>query len=447
MTRLGGHSLAKYATGTLIGTSEGRGWNGLLAERWRNPEGDLGEVEVRDTEVIVMIDGNLPISRRGDGKLEHCHAVPGTVWLCPNGVHEDMVHLYGDVRESIHLFLPASPLSRTAIEDMGIDPDKVELCYEGGFRDPLIEGVARAVRAEMRDPAPAGKMLSETLAVALGAYILRYHSNLRPASVPLPSARGALDSRRLRRVTDFMEAHLADGLTIERLASEACLSPFHFARAFKAATGTAPHRYFTNRRIARARALIAEGKLSIAEVAAQCGFLSETHFVRWFKRSTGATPSEYRSDGDSADRTSRPREGRRRWDKSDFRIERRNDVLSVRLYGRLDTAAADMFAMALRDATVATDKAVILDFGEVSYIASAGLRSVLMAARNLGRQEARLVLCAVSDPVRQAFAARGFDRVLPIHKTMAEALASLEGRSGGGDEARRDIRATAPPGP
>ncbi len=295
MARLGGHGRAKYTTGTRLGTSDGRGWSGLLAERWRHSEGDLGEVEVRDTEIIVMLQGGLRVRRRGDGRLQQCEAVPGTIWLCPAGVREDMIRLYGEVRESIHLFLPASPLSATALREIDVDPDTVGLHYEGGFRDPLIEQIARAIHGEMIDPAPGGKMLVETLATALGVHVLRHHSSLEPASISLPAARGALDPRRLRRVTEFIEAHLGEGLTIEALASEACLSPFHFARAFKAATGTAPHRYLTDRRIGRARALIAEGRLPLAEIAEQCGFSSQPHFTRWFKRIVGITPGAYRA--------------------------------------------------------------------------------------------------------------------------------------------------------
>ena len=240
MRRLVGHGPAKYPTGTRLGTSEGQGWKGLLAERWRNPAGDLGAVQVRDTEIIVMLQGRLLVRRRGDGEIQHCNAVPGTIWLCPAGVYEDMIHLYGEVRESIHLFLPAVPLAETALREINVDPARVSLRYEGGFRDPLIEQIARNIHAEMLDPAPAGKMLVETLASALGAHVLRNHSNLDSASVSLPVARGALDPRRLQRVKDLIETSPGADLTIEALAKEACLSPFHFARAFKAATGMAP---------------------------------------------------------------------------------------------------------------------------------------------------------------------------------------------------------------
>ena len=295
MPQFGAHSLAKYITGTRLGTSDGRGWKGLRAERWRNSEGDLGEVETRDTEVIVTIEGRLPIRRRGDGRLQHCDAVPGTIWICPAGVHEDMIHLYGEVRESLHLFLPASPLSETALREMDVDPDKVSLRYDGGFRDPLIEQIARNIRAEMLDPAPGGDMLVETLASALGVQVLRQHSNLESASVSPPAARGALDPRRLRRVRDLIDTQLGKDLTIETLANEACLSPFHFARAFKAATGMAPHGYLTERRMEQAKAWISEGR-PLAEIAYRLGFSSQAYFTKWFKRLVGATPGTYRAD-------------------------------------------------------------------------------------------------------------------------------------------------------
>ena len=286
---------AKYTTGTRLGTSLDRGWKGLLAERWRHSEGDLGEVQPRATEVIVMLRGRLHVRRRGDGRLQQHDAVPGTVWICPAGISEDLIRLYGEVRESLHLYLPASPLSETALRELDVDPDKVGLRYDGGFLDPLIEQIARAVHAEMLDAAPAGKMLVETLAAALRAHMLRNHSNLAPASVSLPSVRGALDSRRLQRVKEFIDSHLGEDLTVETLASQACLSPFHFARAFKAATGTAPHRYVTGRRIEYAKSLIAKGRLPLGIIAEMCGFSSQSHLTRCFKRIVGVTPGALRA--------------------------------------------------------------------------------------------------------------------------------------------------------
>ena len=123
------------------------------------------------------------------------------------------------------------------------------------------------------------------------------HSNLESASVRLPAVRGTLDPQRLRRVKDFIDAHLGSDLTIETLANEACLSPFHFARAFKAATrdGTAM-RTLRNGRIEQAKSWIREGR-PLGEIAYKLGLSSQAYFTKWFKRLVGATPGRYREGG------------------------------------------------------------------------------------------------------------------------------------------------------
>ena len=295
MVLLAGHGRAKYTTGTLLGSSRDRRWSGLLAECWTHGEGELAEFLPRETEIAVMLEGRVHLRRRGDGRLQHSDAVPGMIWLCPAGVREDMIKAYGDIAEMIHIYLPAMLLSETTLRELDVNPEVVRLHFDGGFRDPLIERIARAIHAELLDPAPAGKMLVETLGAALGIQILRRHSNLERAAISLPSVRGALDPRRLRRIAEFIDAHLSEDLTVETLANEACLSPFHFARAFKAATGTAPHRYLTDRRIEHAKSLIAEGCLPLVEIADVCGFSSQAHLTRWFKRIVGTTPGAYRA--------------------------------------------------------------------------------------------------------------------------------------------------------
>ena len=293
MRRFGATGNGKCSTGVRLGTSEGRAWKGLLAERWRHSEGELAEREVGANEIAVLLDGSLPIRKRHDGRLEMVDGVPGMISLCPRGVREDMICLYGEIRESLYLALPESLLSETALSEIDVDPARVRLNCEPGLRDPVIEQIAQAIRAEMINPEPAGGMLVEALVSVLGVHLLRHHSNLNSTTVPLPLARGALDLRRLRRVKEFIEAHLGEELSIEVLAKESRLSPYHFARAFKAATGTPPHSYLMDRRAEKAKCLIAEGRLSLYEIAQTCGFSSQAYFTTWFKRLCGVTPGAY----------------------------------------------------------------------------------------------------------------------------------------------------------
>lgn len=297
MSRILGHGQAKYMTGRLQASSRSRGWSSMLVERWCHAAGDLGDVKPRDTEVIVMFDGRLRVRRRGDGRLQYHEATPGTVWLCPAGIGEDMIHLYDEIDDSLHMYLPASPLSDSAFEELGLNPDTVRLRYEGGFHDPFIEQIGRAVRAEMMQPGPFGALFVDTMASALSVYLLKTYSSAAPQAAALPAARGGLDRRRLARVVDFIEDNLGRELGLDELARVACLSPYHFVRSFRSAVGQTPHRYLMERRVARARALLKSGGVPLSQVADACGFASQAHFTSAFKRAVGTTPGAYRLGG------------------------------------------------------------------------------------------------------------------------------------------------------
>jgi AraC-like DNA-binding protein len=103
-----------------------------------------------------------------------------------------------------------------------------------------------------------------------------------------------LDHVRLRRVLDYISAHVADEVTLAALARVACLSTFHFARMFTLAVGVPPHRYVSRMRLENAMAEIAAGRLPLAQIASNASFSSQASFTRAFRRATGMTPAEYR---------------------------------------------------------------------------------------------------------------------------------------------------------
>jgi AraC family transcriptional regulator len=100
-------------------------------------------------------------------------------------------------------------------------------------------------------------------------------------------------------VGDLIDAHLAATLTLDRLAATVHLSPHHFARAFKATVGLAPHAYVTARRMDRARSLLRDTDRPVADVATAVGFTNLSHFRRVFRAHAGDTPAAYRADARS----------------------------------------------------------------------------------------------------------------------------------------------------
>jgi AraC family transcriptional regulator len=161
-----------------------------------------------------------------------------------------------------------------------------------GVQDELVNQIGLSVLSEMMCPTAAGRMLVETSSLLLAARLAHSHFETGLIRSPIPSGH-RLDDRRLRRVLAYVEEHLADDIAVADLANVACLSIFHFTRAFAATMGVPPHRYVRRRRLESAKTMIATGS-SLSEIAFNCQFSSQSSFTRAFRRATGMTPAEYR---------------------------------------------------------------------------------------------------------------------------------------------------------
>jgi AraC family transcriptional regulator len=131
----------------------------------------------------------------------------------------------------------------------------------------------------------------------IGPFALRLLPSL-PTDPRRGKARENYQSRlapwQLKRVTEFINANLADTLQLCDLAALSGLSPSHFGRAFKGSTGLPPHRWHLNQRIERARAMLADAGASLADVACATGFADQSHFTRVFSRTVGRSPGAWR---------------------------------------------------------------------------------------------------------------------------------------------------------
>ena len=107
--------------------------------------------------------------------------------------------------------------------------------------------------------------------------------------------------------------------------------------------------------------------------------------------------------------------------------EREGDTLVAKAEGRIDGTNAREFQDDLDSVIEEGDRAVILNFQDLMYISSAGIRVVLMTAKTLQRREALFALCSLSEPVREIFEVSGFDKIIPIHASQDEAISALGG--------------------
>jgi AraC-like DNA-binding protein len=92
----------------------------------------------------------------------------------------------------------------------------------------------------------------------------------------------------------YMDSFFGDQVRLAEVASEACLSPYHFHRLFREVFRETPNQYLQRKRLANARQLLERGEQGVTDICLEVGFESITSFSALFRRSFGCSPREYR---------------------------------------------------------------------------------------------------------------------------------------------------------
>jgi AraC family transcriptional regulator len=178
---------------------------------------------------------------------------------------------------------------------VAVDPDlrfdEAELKPGLLFENDALWQTVLKLKEQIGSGDPADRMYADALGGLLAHELLRLYGTI-PSS--RPTYRGGLAPWQQRRLVEFIEQHLAEDISLDALAKLVRLSPYHFLRSFKRSLGEPPHRYLTARRIERAKALLANPRASITEVAFQVGFGGTSAFSAAFRRITGQTATDYR---------------------------------------------------------------------------------------------------------------------------------------------------------
>ncbi|WP_237143367.1 helix-turn-helix domain-containing protein [Phyllobacterium zundukense] len=157
------------------------------------------------------------------------------------------------------------------------------------FCDDRIWTLVKLLSDAVNDRDPSTQLYGDGLTAAIVARLF--------ADRPEPGEDGSgLAPWQLRRIVEYLDAHLPERVDLAHLAALADLSQSHFSRAFKASTGMAPYRWQLDARVRRAQALLIDSHASLDQVAEATGFADAVHFGRTFRKLTGATPAAWRRD-------------------------------------------------------------------------------------------------------------------------------------------------------
>lgn len=288
------HGLEKYGAEDVLASAVSCDWTGIAAELRHHPAAELPGFALKQTEIGVATRCHpyAVVSRCGNGEAQSTRVARGTIWTCPSGVYEEKIHL-SEWHECLHIYLPASRFIELSEVKSGASVEAHQILYLSDLPDPLIRQIAFTILDELQQPSSAGRVLVETLGMSLVARLVQTCTPEAANQLRSLHVAHALDDARFKRVINFIDQNIEEDLSVNDLSSVACLSPFHFIRLFKNRTGLPPSRYLSNRRLTRAKELLAAGE-RIADIAMKCCFSSQASFTRAFTKATGVTPANFR---------------------------------------------------------------------------------------------------------------------------------------------------------
>jgi AraC family transcriptional regulator len=264
------------------------GWTSLRVVRFDNAEQAELQLPASGCQAIVLVNKGLTLLQSRHGSTwRGAEYGPGMIGLTAPDQPTDIRWCGSERTMTTHVEIPSVLIDRTCVELWGRDaarlgrPDALEV------QDPVLSSVIDGLCVAAR--AGADEFYAESAATFLAAHLLTMH-----ASAPPPRELSREDQR-VRRAARFIRDNHSQPLTLAEMAAVADLSPFHFLRVFKAATGQTPYRFLTKVRLDRARRHLARPELSITEIAHLCGFASPSRLTAAFRGETGLSPSEFRA--------------------------------------------------------------------------------------------------------------------------------------------------------
>jgi AraC family transcriptional regulator len=265
---------------TVLSAADTPGECGVSVLAARFDEGVHFSGTLRQNLILFPLSEIRVDCRLADRRTTH-ETATGTLGICPAGID-----INGDGKGGMDIVLIAVSQAQLALaaDDFGSYGKLKERFAHPDFE---LLGLARDLQHESTAGCPGGPLQWSELSFRFVAALLQRHGT-DPGNRPA----GMLNRTTLRRVREYIAAHLDEPMDIGTLAKVSYRSPFHFTRMFAESVGMTPHQYVVRLRLQRALELMRQGRMGLAHIAACTGFSDHAHMSRWFKRVYGISPSQ-----------------------------------------------------------------------------------------------------------------------------------------------------------
>lgn len=270
-------------------SSQPIGWNEIKLHYHCHPPHKLSENSSRQHRIILhdRSPSSLMIEETIEHRLHNSQLSNTSITFVPNNVLNSAY--WGKEYQFITLSFEPSILTRHTFDLANTANIELIPCFSKS--DPLIHSLGLALKSELQSSGFGSRLYIDSLISALITHLIRHYSNQEQRSQSLSNP---FSKQKLQQVVDYIYGHLDCDLTLAELAKLVQISPSYFAILFKQTTGITPHQYVIQCRIERAKEILRQNDLAIADIALRLGFSHQSHLSRHFKRLVGVTPKQFR---------------------------------------------------------------------------------------------------------------------------------------------------------
>jgi len=247
---------------------------------------------------------NIPVEKAFSIHLHLRSTHGGRLWLggklVPTGkrpsggvtildLEEEPIAFFPNPIDVVQFYIPRTALDDFACEHSIAPVDTLRWPYCG--MDTTLKHLGMTILSAIQQPGVPPTLFLDCVGQAVLAYALHMYAGSH--SQPRPF-RGQLSPSQARRAKEYLLANLHRDISLVSVATQCGLSVSHFAHSFRRSFGIPPHRWLTHQRIQAVKALLLNSRLSLAEIAMECGFADQPALNRSFRRVVGQSPGAWR---------------------------------------------------------------------------------------------------------------------------------------------------------